>query len=132
MNRFKLHHIGILMPTIEQAKAFCDKFGLDTDYYGYVDIYHADCIMMKSRQDETPIEIIIPRGGILKEFNNGKGGLHHIAFQVPDLKQVQQEYELQGLHMLEKQAVPGNGNILVNYLRPRYGEGVLAEFVQEL
>lgn len=132
MNRYPLHHIGILMPTMERAEAFCQKFGLEPDYIGYVPTYQSDCIMMKSRETESPIELIIPREGILTQYNNGKGGLHHIAFQVPDAEVARKEYEALGMDMLEDHAVPGNGRVLVNFLRPRFGEGILVEFIEEL
>ena len=37
-----------------------------------------------------------------------------------------------GKEMLEEAAVDGAGGIIVNFLRPRYGLGVLVEFVQQV
>jgi lactoylglutathione lyase/methylmalonyl-CoA/ethylmalonyl-CoA epimerase len=34
--------------------------------------------------------------------------------------------------MLERKAVTGAGGIIVNFLRPRFGEGILVEFVQKV
>lgn len=130
MNRFPLNHVGILMTSMERALAFCEKFGLKPEYHGYVEIYQADCILMEHRESETPIELIIPREGILTQYNNGKGGIHHIAFEVDDIETVRLEYEEKGLYMLEDHAVQGNQDTLVNYLRPRFGEGILIEFVE--
>ncbi len=132
MNRYPLHHVGILIPTREQAEAFCKKFCLEADYGRYVELYQADCITMKRRPNETAIELVIPRGGILSLFNNGKSGIHHIAFQVDDIEAVRQEYAAMGMVMLEEKAVPGSKNILVNFLRPRDAEGILVEFIQEV
>lgn len=36
------------------------------------------------------------------------------------------------MKLLEESAVPGAGGIIVNFLRPRFGEGILVEFVQKL
>ena len=77
------------------------------------------------------MELIIPTEGVLTEFRNGKGGLHHIAFEVEDVEKARREFEDKGLEMLEKEAVPGAGGIIVNFLRPRYGFGVLVEFVEQ-
>ena len=93
-----------------------DQFRLETDYMEYVEAYHAHCLFTKYGKDESPVELIIPTEGVLTEFRNGKGGLHHIAFEVEDV---------------EKEAVPGAGGIIVNFLRPRYGFGVLVEFVEQ-
>ena len=51
------------------------------------------------------------------EYNNGKGGIHHIAFEVDDVEKTRQEYESRGLAMLEESAVPGACGIIVNFLR---------------
>lgn len=129
MRHMKLHHIGIVISE-PKAESFMKKFGLETDYVEYVEAYQADCLFTKHDMDETPIELVMPRDGVLKAYNNGKGGLHHIAFEVEDVEKARQEYESNGLHMLEQEAVCGAGGIIVNFLRPRYGEGILVEFVQ--
>ncbi len=69
---------------------------------------------------------------MLTEFNKGRGGLHHIAFEVKDVEASRREFEAAGMEMLETEAVEGAGGILVNFLRPRYGMGVLVEFVQQI
>lgn len=71
-----------------------------------------------------------PHEGVLTRFNGGKGGIAHIAFEVEDVEAASRELEAQGLEMLEKEAVEGTSDIIVNFLRPRYSEGVLFELVQ--
>ena len=131
MEHMRLHHVGIVISP-EKAERFMQKFGLETEFCEYVEAYQADCLFTKRRSDESYIELVIPKGGVLAEYNQGKGGIHHIAFEVDDVEKVRQEYEAQGLHMLEKAAVPGAGGIIVNFLRPRFGEGILTEFVQKV
>ena len=130
MEHMKMHHIGIVMTSMEKAERFMEKFGLETDYVEYVEAYKADCLFTKHRPDETPLELVIPKEGVLTEYNKGKGGIHHIAFSVDDVEAVKKQYEEQGLMMLEKTAVEGAGGIIVNFLRPRFGEGILVEFVE--
>jgi len=48
------------------------------------------------------------------------------------VEKTRQLYEEQGLEMLEKAAVPGAGGIIVNFLRPRFGEGILVEFIEKV
>lgn len=132
MKPMRLHHVGIIIPTMEKAEAFLTQFGIEKDYMEYVDAYHAYCLFTKYGQDESPIELIIPTEGVLTEYRGGKGGLHHIAFEVEDVESARQEFESQGLGMLEQEAVEGAGGIMVNFLRPRFGFGVLVEFVQQV
>jgi lactoylglutathione lyase/methylmalonyl-CoA/ethylmalonyl-CoA epimerase len=132
MEHMKLHHVGIVMTSQERAENFMKKFGLEEDYKEYVEAYHADCLFTKHRSDETPVELVIAKEGVLTEYNKGKGGIHHIAFEVDDVEMIRQEYEANGLQMLERKAVTGAGGIIVNFLRPRFGEGILVEFVQKV
>ena len=76
--------------------------------------------------------MVIPTEGVLTQYRDGKGGLHHIAFEVDDVKAVREEYDKKGLQMLEEVAVEGAGGIIVNFLRPRFGFGVLVEFVERV
>ena len=132
MEHMRLHHVGIVMTCWERAENFMQKFGLEEEYTEYVEEYHADCLFTKHNADETPIELVIPKEGVLTEYNNGRGGIHHIAFEVEDVEATRCAYEEKGLEMLESQAVDGAGGIIVNFLRPRYGEGILVEFVQRI
>ncbi|MDD2980794.1 MAG: VOC family protein [Hespellia sp.] len=132
MEHMKLHHVGIVMTSQERADRFMEKMGFETDYVEYVEAYKADCLFTKHGDDETPIELVIAKEGVLTTYNNGKGGIHHIAFEVEDVEATRKLYEEKGLHMLEEQAVLGAGGIIVNFLRPRYGEGILTEFVQKI
>lgn len=130
MKPLRMHHVGVVLPAIEQAERLIKLFGLKVDYRGYVKSYHADLIFTQYGPNESPIEFIIPHEGVLTKFNNGKGGIAHIAFEVEDVEAASRELEEQGLEMLEKAPVEGTSDIIVNFLRPRYSEGILFELVQ--
>lgn len=130
MKPMRLHHVGIVLPTVEKAYSFLEKIGLEIDYQGFVEAYHADLIFTKYQDKESPLEFIIPKEGVLTKYNGGKGGIHHLAYEVEDVEAVRQELESKGLGLLEQQAVEGTSDIIVNFLRPRYSEGILVEFVQ--
>ena len=132
MKPMRLHHVGIVLMSMEKAEAFMEQFGLEKDYMEYVDAYHAYCLFTKYGPEESPIELIIPTEGVLTNYRDGKGGLHHIAFEVEDVEKARAEFEAKGLGMLETEAVEGAGGIIVNFLRPRFGFGVLVEFVQQV
>lgn len=131
MKPVRLHHIGIIMTTMERAEQFMEQFGLEEDYREYVDAYQAWCIFTKYSAEESPVELVVPTAGKLTEFNKGKGGLHHIAFEVEDVRTARDEYTAKGMEMLEEVPAKGAGGIIVNFLRPRYGLGVLVEFVEK-
>lgn len=130
MKPMRVHHIGVVVPSEETAKNIMNLFNLEEDYRGYVDSYFADVIFTKYGPTESPIEFIIPHEGVLTKYNNGRGGIHHIAFEVDDVEAVRKEFEEQGKQMLESKAVVGTPDIIVNFLRPKFSEHILFEFVQ--
>lgn len=132
MNRIRMHHVGIVFPNMERVNTFLDTFNFEIERSEYVEAYHADCLFTKHGDNETALEFIVPTEGVLTKYNDGKGGIHHIALEVDDVEAVRQEYEAKGLKMLETAAVDGACGIIVNFLRPRYGSGILVEFIQRL
>lgn len=132
MKPMRMHHVGIVLPSLQKAHDFMQSNGLEIDYAGFVDAYHADLIFTKHSDTCSPIEMIIPREGVLTKFNGGKGGIAHIAFEVSDVEGVRQEMEGQKEGcMLEKKAVQGTDDIIVNFRRPSTNEGILVEYVEK-
>lgn len=130
MKPMRMHHVGVVLPSIEKAHEVMEVFGLETDYTGFVESYQADLIFTKYGPLESPIEFIIPKSGVLTKFNGGKGGIHHVAYEVDDVEAVREEFESKGMEMLEKESVVGTDDIIVNFLRPKYSSGILVEYVQ--
>jgi hypothetical protein len=128
----RIHHIGIVFPDFEKAKDIMEMFGLEVDYQGFIEAYKADVYFTKFGKWESPIEFIIPKEGVLTRFNNGKGGLHHICFEVDNAVAATREFTEKGYQMLEEAPVIGACNDVVNFMRPRSSHGVLFEFLEEL
>ena len=91
--------------------------------------WSALCIFTEARHG-SQIEFVIPKGGPLAKFNKGVGGLHHIAFQVPDLNEVALELHAQGMKFLETEHVQGAGPFICNFLNPGFTRGLTIEYVQ--
>ncbi|HBF39705.1 MAG TPA: 4-hydroxyphenylpyruvate dioxygenase [Firmicutes bacterium] len=130
MQTYNLHHVGIIMPDEKMADAFAKLFGLEEDYRGYVPEYHSLCIFTK-RNGGSAVEFVIPDGGNLTDYNKGKGGIHHIALLVKDVKAAKEELNQKGLQLLEEVPVKGAGEFVVNFVRPRSAYGILVEFIEE-
>lgn len=130
MKTFALHHVGIVMPEEKSAEAFMQLFGLEEEYRGYVPEYQSLCIFTK-RNDGSAIEFVIPDGGNLGEYNKGKGGIHHVALLVDDIRAAKEEMNQKGAQLLEEVPVQGAGDFIVNFVRPRSAYGILVEFIEE-
>ena len=128
----RVHHWGIVLPTVEKAEAFIKQFGLVEDYRGYVEAYDANLIFTTRGDGHDAIEFIIPLSGVLTEFNKGKGGIAHVAYLVDDIEATSAELRAQGFEMLETVATKGTDEIIVNFIRPKYTQGILVELIEQI
>ena len=128
----RVHHWGIVLPTVEKAEAFINQFGLVEDYRGYVEAYDANLIFTTHGDGHDAIEFIIPLSGVLTEFNKGKGGIAHVAYLVDDIEATSAELRAQGFEMLETVATQGTEEIIVNFIRPKYTQGILVELIEQI
>ena len=132
MDRFgpyTLHHVGVVMPEMEDAETFMSMMDLTEDYRGYVEPWQCWCIFTTPATGAA-IELVVPTGGPLTRFNKGVGGVHHFAYQVASMDEVAAWCASKDLAMLEEKPIKGAGDFLCNFLNPIYTRGVQIEFVQ--
>jgi len=125
-----LHHVGIVQPDEETVEMLMKTLNLTEKSRGYVPQFNALCIFSSATNGGSPVEFVVPDGGPLTKFNKGAGGIHHVAFQVPDLVALTNEFAAQGIRMLEPEPVQGAGNFICNFLMPSATRGVIIEYVQ--
>lgn len=128
----RTHHWGIVLPTVEKAEAFMKTFGLEEDYRGHVKSYDSHLIFTKHGNGADAVEFIIPQSGVLTEFNKGKGGIAHVAYLVDDIRACMKKCEEMGYQMLEKEPVEGTEDIIVNFIRPKFTQGILVELIEQV
>lgn len=128
----KLHHVGIVLPDMEAARAYMEIFGHIEAYRGHVAEFECWCLFMQAPANQPAVELVIPTGGSLARFNRGAGGLHHYAYEVADIRALQAALAARDMPMLQAEPVKGAGNFLCNFLSPVVTRGVLVEYVQVL
>jgi catechol 2,3-dioxygenase-like lactoylglutathione lyase family enzyme len=107
-----------------------ELFGLEESYRGFVEQYQALCIFTEPN-GASPIEFVVPAGGVLKEFNRGAGGLHHVALTVDDIRASAAELATKGVELLEAEPIQGAGPFLCNFIPPQYTRGIIVELIEE-
>jgi len=128
----RLHHVGIVQPDMEAAATFMELFGHEEEYRGYVETFECWCIFCVAPGDGAAVELVVPTGGSLARFNRGAGGLHHYAFETPDIRALQEELGAKDMPMLLPEPVKGAGDFLCNFVNPIATRGILVEYVQPL
>jgi len=123
----RLHHVGIVVRNEAQATALLDLLGLRVARREHVAEYEATCLFTEG--EGASLELIIPTGGKLAQFNQGFGGLHHIAVEVSDLAAASAALKERGIRLLEDTPVEA-GELRINFVPPQYTRGVIVEFVE--
>jgi catechol 2,3-dioxygenase-like lactoylglutathione lyase family enzyme len=126
----KIHHIGIIVPNEEQINFLFQLMGLEYGYSVYVKEYQANCIFGKG--EGKLLEFIIPDvNSKLSKFNNGLGGIHHLAIETPNIKQTMEYLDKKfEIDFIEKEPVKA-GDLWINFLSPTMTRGITIEFVQK-
>jgi methylmalonyl-CoA/ethylmalonyl-CoA epimerase len=129
----KLHHIGIVVRDLDQAKTlYQDTYGIEPEL-----IYespHAKAKIAFFPIGEFRIELIQPLDteSAAGRFLEKRGeGIHHIAFAVKDIDRSLGELEMKGVQLIDKKSRIVRDSERVGFLNPKSTHGVLTELVQE-
>ncbi|MCA1814124.1 MAG: methylmalonyl-CoA epimerase [Halobacteriales archaeon] len=132
MHLRKLDHIGIAVPALAEARAFWEgKLGLHAK--GEEDVPSQRVRVCFLPIGESKLELLEPTSpdSTIAKFLEKRGpGLHHVAFEVPDIRAALAEAKAQGIQLIDQEPRPGAANKLVAFLHPRDTGGVLTELVQ--
>lgn len=129
---YKLHHVGIVLPSLEDAEEHMRIFGLAEDYRGYVDPWHCWCIFTAPGHGGTAVELVVADEGPLLRFNKGVGGVHHFAYEIDDFDAAEAWCAANDLRLVEPAPVKGAGDFLCNFIHPASTRGVQIELVLPL
>ena len=124
-----LHHVGIVVPDMNEMTAMMNTLGLVEDYRGYVPEFFALCVFTKAN-GASPVEFVIPDGGPLLKFNKGMGGLHHLAYLTDSLDAKAVELTAAGMRFIADKHVRGAGPFRCNFLSPIYTRGLTVEYIE--
>jgi methylmalonyl-CoA/ethylmalonyl-CoA epimerase len=129
----KVEHIGIAVKTLDDAIPLFEKL-LDTTCYKTEPVAAEKVKTAFFKQGETKIELLesTDPDGVIARFINKKGeGLHHIAFNVKDIRAEMARLSTAGFQLLHTEPKAGADNKWVCFLHPRDTHGVLIELCQD-
>jgi methylmalonyl-CoA/ethylmalonyl-CoA epimerase len=129
----KLEHIGIAVKNLDKSNKLFAKL-LGKEHYkiedvpsegvrtSFFDIGGVKIELLEATRADSPIAKFIEKRG---------EGLHHLAFDVDDIKTQMRQTEEEGFLVLQKEPKQGADNKLVNFLHPKTTNHVLIELCQE-
>jgi methylmalonyl-CoA/ethylmalonyl-CoA epimerase len=130
----KLEHIGIAVKSLKDAMTLYENI-LCSDCYKVEVVESEKVTTAFIKAGDTKIELLesATPDGVIAQFINKKGeGLHHIAFEVPDILAEMERLKKEGFQLLMDKPKKGADNKLICFLHPKTAGGVLIEICQEI
>lgn len=129
----KIEHIGIAVRSLADAIPLFEKL-LNTLCYKTESVESEKVNTAFFQTGPNKIELLEssdPDGVITKYLEKKGEGIHHIAFDVPDIEAEMERLKKEGFVLLNEKPKPGADNKLVCFLHPKHTNGVLIELCQE-
>jgi methylmalonyl-CoA/ethylmalonyl-CoA epimerase len=130
----KVEHIGIAVKTFTSSIPLFEKL-LNTDCYKTETVASEQVNTAFFRKGDTKVELLesTEANGVIARFIEKKGeGIHHIAFEVTDIKTEMKRLQAEGFTILNTEPKKGADNKWVCFLHPKDTNGVLIELCEEI
>jgi len=130
----KIEHLGIAVKSLEQSNGLFTKLfgkapyklekveteGVSTSFFMMGD---SKIELLEATNPDSPIAKFIEKKG---------EGIHHIAFEVQDIRSEMKRLQSEGFTLLSAEPKKGADNKLICFLHPKGTNGVLIELCQEI
>ncbi len=130
----KIEHIGIAVRSLSASIPLFEKL-LNCRCYKTENVESEKVNTAFFQKGETKIELLesLEPNGVIARFIEKKGeGIHHIAFEVSDIKAEIDRLKKEGFIVLNEMPQKGADNKLICFLHPKTSNGVLIELCQEI
>jgi len=131
---YTVEHIGIAVKSLAESNPLFRRL-LNTEPYKQEEVASQGVItsffkagdakveLLEATHDSSPIHAFIGRKG---------EGIHHIAFEVPDIRAEMKRLKDEGFQLLQEEPSIGADDKWVCFIHPRSANGVLVELCQSI
>ena len=130
----KIEHIGIAVKSLETSNELFAKL-FNVPSYKSEEVESEGVLTSFFQVGPNKIELLVatnPESPIAKFIEKKGEGIHHIAFEVPDIHAEMKRLQSEGFTLLSEQPKKGADNKLICFLHPKGTNGVLIELCQEI
>lgn len=130
----KIEHIGIAVSDLEKSNELFSKLFGQPPYKSEA-VESEGVVTSFFKVGENKIELLEASNAEspIAKFIAKKGeGIHHIAFDVTDIRAEMKRLKAEGFILLNEEPKKGADNKLVCFLHPKSSNGVLIELCQEI
>jgi methylmalonyl-CoA/ethylmalonyl-CoA epimerase len=128
----RIDHIGVAVEDLDAAiELYRQKFGMAEQHREVVEEQGVEAVLLEI--GEGHVELLKPLGPdtAVGKFLASKGpGLHHVAYQTPDIDAALEQVKAAGLQLIDETPRIGIRGSRVAFLHPKATAGVLTEIVE--
>lgn len=131
----RLNHVGIAVPSIEDAKAtYRDLYGVAASditetkelpaqgvKFAFVNVANSQIELIEPLGADSPIANFLEK--------NPKGGQHHVCFEVENIYAARDEMVVRGAKVLNEPRIGAHGTPII-FVHPKDSNGVLIELME--
>jgi len=131
---YKVEHIGIAVKDLTKSIPLFEQL-LGSPCYKTESVNSEEVNTAFFLQQSTKIELLEssnPEGPIAKFIDKKGEGMHHIAFEVPDIIAEMERLKKLGFTLLSDTPKKGADNKLICFVHPKETNGVLIELCQSI
>lgn len=128
----KVEHIAIAVADIEEAIAhYRDVWGVEVAHRERVDDQGVDEALLPI--GDTYLQLLgatAPDSTVGRFLERNGPGLHHVAYEVTDLRATLAELKAQGVRLIDEEPRRGGRGHDVAFVHPKGNHGLLVELIQ--
>src|SRR4051794_41396293 len=128
----RIDHIGVAVEDLDAAiRLYEQTYGMALVHRETIEAQGVEAVLLDV--GEGHVELLAPLGPDtpVGKFLASKGpGLHHVAYQTPDIEAELDRLRAAGLRLIDEQPRTGIRNSRVAFVHPKSTGGVLTEIVQ--
>jgi methylmalonyl-CoA/ethylmalonyl-CoA epimerase len=131
---YTIEHIGIAVKTLAESDPLFERL-LNTAPYKREAVENQGVITSFFQAGQAKIELLEatnPDSPIHKFIERKGEGIHHIAFDVQDIREEMKRLKSEGFQLLQDEPTVGADNKWVCFIHPKSANGVLIEICQTI
>lgn len=130
MKILKIDHLGIAVPSLDEAVAAYEALGFEVEARHDVPSEKVRTAFLPL--GESHVELLEPTdpSSAVAKFLETRKGLHHVCVLVDDIDAALVELKARGVQVLDETPRIGAGGCKVAFIHPRSAAGVLLELKQ--
>lgn len=129
----RIHHVGYVVADLDEAVArYAERFGMTLAVREVLAEQGVEAAALDAG-DHTQVELIQPidpEGSVARFLERRGPGLHHVAYEVPDIDRALAELADGGTRLIDTAARRGLGGHRIAFVHPESTGGVLTELVE--